>query len=49
MLLTELAKIYVPELVWMQTGSTVVTVEYLVSCPVAALTIKHVLLLKMLY
>jgi hypothetical protein len=36
----------------MQTGSIVVAVEYLVSCPVAALTaliVKHVLLLKMLY
>jgi hypothetical protein len=25
----------------MQTGSIVVAVEYLVSCPVAALTVKH--------
>jgi hypothetical protein len=40
MLLTELAKVNVPELVWMQTG-IVVAVEYLVSCPVAALTVKH--------
>jgi hypothetical protein len=36
MLLTEFAKINVPELVWMQTGSIVVAVEYLVSCHVAA-------------
>jgi hypothetical protein len=32
----------VAELVWMQTGSIVVAVEYLVSCPVAALTVKHI-------
>jgi hypothetical protein len=31
----------VAELVWMQTGSIVVAVEYLLSCPVAALTVKH--------
>jgi hypothetical protein len=31
----------VGELVWMQTGSIVGVVEYLVSCPVAALTVKH--------
>jgi hypothetical protein len=31
----------VAELVWMQTGSNVVVVEYLVSCPVAVLTVKH--------
>jgi hypothetical protein len=41
MLLTEFAKIKVPKLVCMQTGSIVVVVEYLVSCPVAALTVKH--------
>jgi hypothetical protein len=41
MILTELAKINVSELVWMQTGSIVVAVEYFVSCPVVALTIKH--------
>jgi hypothetical protein len=41
MLLREFAKINVLELVWMQTGSIVVAMEYLVSCPVAALTIKH--------
>jgi hypothetical protein len=41
MLLAELAKINIPELVWMQTGSIVVAVEYLVSCPVATLTVKH--------
>jgi hypothetical protein len=39
----------VAELVWMQTGSIVVAVEYLVLCPVTALIVKHVLLLKMLY
>jgi hypothetical protein len=31
----------VAELVWMQTSSIVVAVEYLVPCPVAALTVKH--------
>jgi hypothetical protein len=31
----------VAELVWMQTGSIVMDVEYLVSCPVAALIVKH--------
>jgi hypothetical protein len=31
----------VAELVWMQTGSIVVAVEYLLSCPVAALTVKQ--------
>jgi hypothetical protein len=41
MLLREFAKINVPELVWMQTGSIVVVVKCLVSCPVAALTIQH--------
>jgi hypothetical protein len=41
MLLTEFVKINVSELVWMQTGSIVVAMEYLVSCPVAALTVKH--------
>jgi hypothetical protein len=41
MLLNEFAQINVPELVWMQTGSIVVVVEYLVSCHVAALTVKH--------
>jgi hypothetical protein len=30
----------VAELVWMQTGSIVVAVEYLLSCPVAELTIN---------
>jgi hypothetical protein len=41
MLLREFAKINVPELVWMQTGSIVVAVACLVSCPVATLTVKH--------
>jgi hypothetical protein len=41
MLLTEFANINVPELMWMQTDSIVVAVEYLVSCTVAALTVKH--------
>jgi hypothetical protein len=41
MLLSKFAKINVSELVWMQTGSIVVAVECLVSCLVAALTIKH--------
>jgi hypothetical protein len=41
MLLSEFAKINVLELVWMQTSSIVVAVECLVSCPVAAITIKH--------
>jgi hypothetical protein len=41
MLLSEFAKINVPELVWMQTGSIVMAVECLVSCPFAALTVKH--------
>jgi uncharacterized membrane protein YccF (DUF307 family) len=31
----------VAELVWLQTGSIVVAVEYLLSCLVAALTVKH--------
>jgi hypothetical protein len=42
MLLAEFANINVLEPVWMQTGSIVVAVEYLVSCPVAALTVKHI-------
>jgi hypothetical protein len=41
MLLSEFAKINVPELVWMQTGSIVVAVECLVSCPVAAITVNY--------
>jgi hypothetical protein len=41
MLLSEFAKINVPELVCMQIGSIVVVVQCLVSCPVAALTVKH--------
>jgi hypothetical protein len=41
MLLSEFAKINVSELVWMQTGSIVVAVECLVSCPIAVLTVKH--------
>jgi hypothetical protein len=41
MLLSEIAKINVLELVCMQTGSIVVAVECLVSCPVVALTVKH--------
>jgi hypothetical protein len=49
MLFREFAKVNVLELVWMQTDSIVVAMECLVSCPVVALTVKHVLLLKMLY
>jgi hypothetical protein len=41
MLLREFAKINVPALVWMQIGSIVVAVECLVSCTVAALTVKR--------
>jgi hypothetical protein len=41
MLLREFAKINVSDPVWMQTGSIVVVVECLVSCPVAALIVKH--------
>jgi hypothetical protein len=41
MLLREFAKINIPELVWMQTGSIVVAVECLVSSTVAALIVKH--------
>jgi hypothetical protein len=41
MLLSEFAKIIIPELVWMQTGSILVAVESLVSCHIAALTVKH--------
>jgi hypothetical protein len=40
MLLREFANINVPELVWMQNGSIVVAMECLVSCHVAALTVK---------
>jgi hypothetical protein len=31
----------VAELVCLQTGSIVVAMEYLLSCPVVALTVKH--------
>jgi hypothetical protein len=31
----------VAELVCLQTGSIVVAVEYLLPCPIAALTVKH--------
>jgi hypothetical protein len=42
MLLSEFAKINVPELVCMQIGSIAVAVECLVPCPVAALTVKYI-------
>jgi hypothetical protein len=42
MLLSKFAKINVPGLVCMQIGYIVVAVECLVSCPVAALTVKHI-------
>jgi hypothetical protein len=41
MLFREFAKVNVPELVWMQTASIVVAMEYLVPCPDVALTVKH--------
>jgi hypothetical protein len=37
----ELAKINVPELVWMQTGSIAEAVKCLVLCPIVALTLTR--------